>query len=187
MKPLRQSTLDHSRYICPPSWICRIFSFNSYVLLSWRRSELNSSKAAYSHVASWADRYLDSGVSLTMDMAESAGSDYDSDDSRSSRETVHHSYSYIPSDAEVRARARFNQNGLKSGREAILTCFFSGIRDQIWSCTVCDAQQNELHSIVSTETFVCIFCKGKIFISCVNQNLFHSDKTVKMMASWVLF
>lgn len=79
------------------------------MLLSWCRSELNSSKA-YSHVASWADRYLDSGVSLTMDTAESAGSDYDSDDSRISRETVHHSYSYIPSDAEVRAHARFKQN-----------------------------------------------------------------------------
>lgn len=81
------------------------------VLLSWRRSELNSSKTAYSHVASWADRYLDSGVSLTMDTTESAGSDYDSDDSRNSRETVHHSYSYVPSDVEVRAHARFHQNG----------------------------------------------------------------------------
>lgn len=60
-------------------------------------------------MASWAERYLDSGVSLTMDTAESAASDYDSDDSGSSRETVHHSYSYIPSDAEV--GARFSQNG----------------------------------------------------------------------------
>ncbi|TNN00931.1 hypothetical protein fugu_012177 [Takifugu bimaculatus] len=77
MKPLRQSTLNHGS------------------------SELNSSKTAYSHVASWADKYLDSGVSLTMDTAESAGSDYDSDDSRSSRETVHRSYSYVPSDGEV--------------------------------------------------------------------------------------
>lgn len=81
--------------------------FNSCALLTRRRSELNSSKLAYSHVASWANRYLDSGVSLTMDTVESAGSDYDSDDSRSSQETVHHSYSYIPSDAEVRARASF--------------------------------------------------------------------------------
>lgn len=81
------------------------------MLLSRRRSELDSSKAAYSHVASWADRYLDSGVSLTMDTAESAGSDYDSDGSSDSRETVHHSYSYIPSDAEVRGHASFSQNG----------------------------------------------------------------------------
>nr|XP_046249035.1 ras and EF-hand domain-containing protein isoform X2 [Scatophagus argus] len=58
MKPLRQSTLNHSRY-------------------------------------------LDSGVSLPMDTAESAASDYDSDDSRSSVETVHHSYSYVPSDVEI--------------------------------------------------------------------------------------
>ncbi|XP_078113062.1 ras and EF-hand domain-containing protein isoform X2 [Sander vitreus] len=62
MKPLRQSTLNHS---------------------------------------SWADRYLDSGVSLPMDTAESLASDYDSDDSRGSVETVHHSYSYVPSDVEV--------------------------------------------------------------------------------------
>ncbi|XP_028287987.1 ras and EF-hand domain-containing protein [Parambassis ranga] len=77
MKPLRQSTLNHSSL------------------------EQDSSKVAYSHVASWADKYLDSGVSLPMDTAESSGSDYDSDDSRSSVETVHHSYSYVPSDMEI--------------------------------------------------------------------------------------
>ncbi|XP_024859503.1 ras and EF-hand domain-containing protein-like isoform X2 [Kryptolebias marmoratus] len=71
MKPLRQSTLNHGR------------------------SEQNPS---LSRVATWAERYLDSGVSLPMDTAES---DYDSDDSRSSVETVHHSYSYIPSDVEI--------------------------------------------------------------------------------------
>uniref|UniRef100_A0A7N6F5U0 EF-hand domain-containing protein n=1 Tax=Anabas testudineus TaxID=64144 RepID=A0A7N6F5U0_ANATE len=71
MKPLRQSTLNHS------------------------------SKMTYSHVATWADKYLDSGVSLPMDTAESSGSDYDSDDSRSSVETVHHSYSHVPSDVEI--------------------------------------------------------------------------------------
>uniref|UniRef100_A0A8C9XT38 RAS and EF-hand domain containing 2 n=1 Tax=Sander lucioperca TaxID=283035 RepID=A0A8C9XT38_SANLU len=71
MKPLRQSTLNHS------------------------------SKTTFSHVASWADRYLDSGVSLPMDTAESSASDYDSDDSRGSVETVHHSYSYVPSDVEI--------------------------------------------------------------------------------------
>ncbi|XP_073327478.1 ras and EF-hand domain-containing protein isoform X2 [Pagrus major] len=77
MKPLRQSTLNHGS------------------------SELDPSKMTYSHVATWADKYLDSGVSLPMDTAESAGSDYDSDDSRSSTETVHHSYSYVPSDVEI--------------------------------------------------------------------------------------
>ncbi|CAK6951075.1 ras and EF-hand domain-containing protein [Scomber scombrus] len=77
MKPLRQSTLKHGS------------------------SEQVSSKSNYSHVATWADKYLDSGVSLQMDTAESPGSDYDSEDSRSSGETVHHSYSYIPSDVEI--------------------------------------------------------------------------------------
>lgn len=65
------------------------------------------SKMTYAHVATWSDKYLDSGVSLVMDTAESAGSDYDSDDSRSSVETVHHSYSYVQSDVEVRAHTRF--------------------------------------------------------------------------------
>ncbi|CAB1443849.1 unnamed protein product [Pleuronectes platessa] len=75
MKPLRQSTLKHSS------------------------SQPDPSKAIYSHVASWADKYLDSGVSLPMDTAES--SDYDSDESRGSVETVHRSYSCVPSDVEI--------------------------------------------------------------------------------------
>ncbi|XP_041651105.1 ras and EF-hand domain-containing protein [Cheilinus undulatus] len=77
MKPLQQSTFNHGS------------------------SELDSSKTSYSHVAFWADKYLDSGVSLPMEMADSAGSDYDSDDNRSLAETVHHSYSYVPSEVEV--------------------------------------------------------------------------------------
>ena len=75
----------------------------------WCSSEPDPSKTTYSHVATWADKYLDSGVSLPMDTAESAGSDYDSDDSRSSVETVHHSYSYVPSDVEVRTRIGFTE------------------------------------------------------------------------------
>lgn len=74
MKPLRQSTLNHGRSEQDPS----IF-----------------------HVSSWADRYLDSGVSVPMDTVESSASDYDSDGSRSSAETVHHSYSCVPSDVEI--------------------------------------------------------------------------------------
>uniref|UniRef100_A0A3B3QBH9 RAS and EF-hand domain containing 2 n=1 Tax=Paramormyrops kingsleyae TaxID=1676925 RepID=A0A3B3QBH9_9TELE len=65
-----------------------------------RQSTMDSdpSKGRYSHVASWADKYLDSGVSITT---ETAASSYDSDDSRQSVETVHHSYSCAFSDAEV--------------------------------------------------------------------------------------
>ncbi|XP_075946010.1 ras and EF-hand domain-containing protein [Anarhichas minor] len=77
MKPLRQSTLNHGS------------------------PEQDPSKTTFSHVATWADKYLDSGVSLPMDTAQSSGSDYDSDDSRGSVETVHHSYSYVPSDVEM--------------------------------------------------------------------------------------
>ncbi|XP_068595739.1 ras and EF-hand domain-containing protein [Brachionichthys hirsutus] len=76
MKPLHQSTLKHGS------------------------SALDGSKTS-SRVDTWADAYLDSGVSLVMDTAESAGSDYESDVSKSSAETVHHSYSYVPSDVEI--------------------------------------------------------------------------------------
>ncbi|XP_043981008.1 ras and EF-hand domain-containing protein isoform X2 [Gambusia affinis] len=72
MKPIRQSTLNHGRSEQNPS----IF-----------------------RVSTWADRYLDSG--LPMDTVESSASDYDTDDSMSSVETVHHSYSSIPSDIEI--------------------------------------------------------------------------------------
>uniref|UniRef100_A0A4W5NF97 RAS and EF-hand domain containing 2 n=1 Tax=Hucho hucho TaxID=62062 RepID=A0A4W5NF97_9TELE len=77
MKPVRQSTLINS---------------------GGENTAVDSSKRTYSHVASWADRYLDSGVSLPMDATGSSGSESDSD---ISTETVHHSYSYVPSDIEI--------------------------------------------------------------------------------------
>lgn len=82
------------------------------------------SKAAYCHVASWADRYLDSGVSMAMDTAESAGSDYDSDNSRSSMETVHHSYSYIPSDVEVSAHVGSRHDRCDAAHQASFKTMF---------------------------------------------------------------
>uniref|UniRef100_A0A3B3XC30 EF-hand domain-containing protein n=1 Tax=Poecilia mexicana TaxID=48701 RepID=A0A3B3XC30_9TELE len=72
MKPIRQSTLNHGR------------------------SEQNPS---ISRGSTSADRYLDSG--LPMDTVENSASDYDSDGSMSSLETVHHSYSSMPSDVEI--------------------------------------------------------------------------------------
>ncbi|XP_029490185.1 ras and EF-hand domain-containing protein-like isoform X2 [Oncorhynchus nerka] len=77
MKPVRQSTLINSE---------------------GAHTTVGSSKTTNSHVASWADTYPDSGVSLPMDTTESSGSESDSDDST---ETVHHSYSYVPSDIEI--------------------------------------------------------------------------------------
>nr|XP_046164096.1 ras and EF-hand domain-containing protein-like [Oncorhynchus gorbuscha] len=77
MKPVRQSTLINSE---------------------GAHTTVGSSKWTNSHVASWADTYPDSGVSLPMDTTESSGSESDSDDST---ETVHHSYSYVPSDIEI--------------------------------------------------------------------------------------
>uniref|UniRef100_A0A4W5J974 RAS and EF-hand domain containing 2 n=1 Tax=Hucho hucho TaxID=62062 RepID=A0A4W5J974_9TELE len=76
-KPVRQSTLINSE---------------------GAHTTVGSRKTTNSHVASWADTYPDSGVSLPMDTTESSGSESDSDDST---ETVHHSYSYVPSDIEI--------------------------------------------------------------------------------------
>ncbi|KAM6961201.1 ras and EF-hand domain-containing protein [Aplochiton taeniatus] len=76
MKPLRQSTINNS-------------------------SPDKDSSKTYTHVASWADKYLDSGVALPMEVGDGLGSEYDSDDSRDSAETVHRSYSYVPSDVEI--------------------------------------------------------------------------------------
>lgn len=108
MKPLRQSTLNHGRYaqvLFPPAKtpsradLCQSIS-PAFTVLECS-SEQNSS---VSHVAHWAERYLDSGVSMQMDTTESLGSDYDSDDARSSVETVHHSYSEV----EVRAAEHYH-------------------------------------------------------------------------------
>ncbi|CAL8355790.1 unnamed protein product [Lota lota] len=81
MKPLRQSTVNQSRYVV---------------------SEQNRPGVPpYHHVARWADKYLDSGVAMPADTAELSDSDADSTVSRDSMETVHHSYSYVPSDMEI--------------------------------------------------------------------------------------
>ncbi|KTG34705.1 hypothetical protein cypCar_00017146 [Cyprinus carpio] len=49
----------------------------------------------------WADKYLDSGVSIQTDTEPMSSSNYCSDDSHNSVETMHHSYSFIPSELEV--------------------------------------------------------------------------------------
>ncbi|XP_067827693.1 ras and EF-hand domain-containing protein isoform X2 [Heptranchias perlo] len=62
------------------------------------------SRHRISEVANWADRYLDSGVSTSQDVADYSSDDYDSDRSSDSHETMHYSYSYVASDAEVSER-----------------------------------------------------------------------------------
>lgn len=59
--------------------------------------------AKYSQVASWADNYLDSGVSDSHDAidGQDSSNEYDSDHSNYSEGTVHYSYSCVPSDIEV--------------------------------------------------------------------------------------
>ncbi|XP_010899927.2 ras and EF-hand domain-containing protein isoform X2 [Esox lucius] len=77
MKPVRQSTFINS---------------------DPEHTDVGSNNITNHQVAGWADRYLDSGVSLPIDVTESTGSESDSDEST---ETEHRSYSYVPSDIET--------------------------------------------------------------------------------------
>uniref|UniRef100_A0A4W4GID9 EF-hand domain-containing protein n=1 Tax=Electrophorus electricus TaxID=8005 RepID=A0A4W4GID9_ELEEL len=62
---------------------------------------VDPSKEKFSLVERWADKYLDSGVSLQTDTDRMSCTNYDSDDSHESVETVHHSYSYVQSEMEM--------------------------------------------------------------------------------------
>uniref|UniRef100_A0A673GVT5 Ras and EF-hand domain-containing protein-like n=2 Tax=Sinocyclocheilus rhinocerous TaxID=307959 RepID=A0A673GVT5_9TELE len=75
MKPLRQSTMNQSGF--------------------------TKDEDTMALVKCWADKYLDSGVSVQTDAEPMSGSDYDSDGSQNSVETVQHSYSCVPSELEV--------------------------------------------------------------------------------------
>ncbi|XP_037110144.1 ras and EF-hand domain-containing protein isoform X2 [Syngnathus acus] len=70
-----------------------------------RRTKPISSMSTLSNVSLWADKYLDSGVSLAPDTTESSASDLDqdldTDDGRGSTETIHRSYSCAHSDPEL--------------------------------------------------------------------------------------
>ncbi|KAG2470815.1 ras and EF-hand domain-containing protein isoform X1 [Polypterus senegalus] len=81
-----------------------IKSYNSYADEDDASLDLYKSvNSKYSHVASWADKYLDSGVSVSHDTVDGQDScsEYDSDHSQDSEETIHHSYSYAPSEIEL--------------------------------------------------------------------------------------
>ncbi|XP_016344164.1 ras and EF-hand domain-containing protein-like isoform X1 [Sinocyclocheilus anshuiensis] len=75
MKPLRQSTMNQSGF--------------------------TNEEDTMALVKFWADKYLDSGVSIQTETEPMSGSNYDSDDSHNSMATVNHSYSSIPSELEV--------------------------------------------------------------------------------------
>lgn len=75
MKPIRQSTMNQSSF--------------------------TNEEDTMALVKCWAEKYLDSGVSVQSEMDAMSGIDYDSDDSHHSVQTVHHSYSCIPSELEV--------------------------------------------------------------------------------------
>ncbi|KAG5839647.1 ras and EF-hand domain-containing protein isoform X1 [Anguilla anguilla] len=62
---------------------------------------VDSTGGQYSHVTSWAERYLDGRPSPRLGMADGSSSEYDSDNTQDSVETVHRSCSYTPSDIEM--------------------------------------------------------------------------------------
>ncbi|KAB5574988.1 hypothetical protein PHYPO_G00215500 [Pangasianodon hypophthalmus] len=84
LKPLRQSTINQSSFANEE---------DSMIVVP--------SKEKFSLVEHWADKYLDSGVSLQTDTDRLLGSNYDSDESHDSEETTHHSCSYVPSEMEM--------------------------------------------------------------------------------------
>ncbi|XP_028306947.1 ras and EF-hand domain-containing protein isoform X2 [Gouania willdenowi] len=142
MKPLRQSTLIHTRYAVFYSGI----NYGSHkpvcVCVCVCSMEQECTRMAHSRVSTWADRYLDSGVSLPMDTPESSGNDYDSDDSRSSVETVHHSYSYVPSDAE---RSEVKSEAAVSLAPSRGSSIASSLRRRLSAfSSKCDADMEEL-------------------------------------------
>ncbi|XP_062922596.1 ras and EF-hand domain-containing protein [Mobula hypostoma] len=77
---------------------------------------LNNDESSHriSAVANWAHRYLDSGVSTSQDVADYSSDDYDSDRSNDSHETMHYSYSYVASDAEI-PEVRTEVDGVAGG------------------------------------------------------------------------
>ncbi|KAG9273279.1 ras and EF-hand domain-containing protein-like isoform X2 [Astyanax mexicanus] len=84
LKPLRQSTINQSSFANEED-----------------EMSVDGSKDKFSLVARWADKYLDSGVSLQTDTDRMSASNYDSDESHNSVETVHHSDSYVHSEMEM--------------------------------------------------------------------------------------
>ncbi|XP_036400180.1 ras and EF-hand domain-containing protein [Megalops cyprinoides] len=83
LKPVRQSTLNYSSFE----------NEDESMAVGW-------CEVKHSCVASWRERCTDSGLSLFTDRDASLSSDYDSDDSQDSVETVHHGDSCSSSNAE---------------------------------------------------------------------------------------
>ncbi|XP_059420904.1 ras and EF-hand domain-containing protein-like [Carassius carassius] len=77
----------------------------SRVIKPLRQSTMNQSgfteEDTMALVKFWADKYLDSGVSIQTDIEPMSGSNYDSDDSHNSVETMHHTSYTTPSELKV--------------------------------------------------------------------------------------
>ncbi|MCJ8733427.1 hypothetical protein PDJAM_G00223350 [Pangasius djambal] len=84
LKPLRQSTINQSSFANEEDSMTVV-----------------PSKEKFSLVEHWAEKYLDSGVSLQTDTDRLPDCNYDSDESHNSEETTHHSCSYVSSEMEM--------------------------------------------------------------------------------------
>ncbi|KAG1944796.1 ras and EF-hand domain-containing protein isoform X2 [Pimephales promelas] len=115
MKPLRQSTMN--------------------------QSGLTNEEDTMSLVKCWADKYLDSGVSLQTDPEPMSASDYDSDDSHNSVETVHHSYSSLPSELEV---SELKSDALQSAPRSRVGSISSSLRRRLSAFPVKQTEEDLL-------------------------------------------
>ncbi|XP_061781224.1 ras and EF-hand domain-containing protein [Nerophis lumbriciformis] len=86
-------------------YLCPINENNALRIKPIRQSTLkqdrSDTESTVSNVSVWIDNYRDSGLFLPMDTTESSASDFETDDGRGSSETIHYSYSCVPSDNEL--------------------------------------------------------------------------------------
>ncbi|XP_072551494.1 ras and EF-hand domain-containing protein isoform X2 [Salminus brasiliensis] len=113
LKPLRQSTMNQSSFANEDDEMA-----------------VDASKDKFSLVARWADKYLDSGVSLQTDTDQMSASNYDSDESHNSVETVHHSDSYVHSEMEM-SDLKSEMNGDESIAPSRVSSLASSLRRRL--------------------------------------------------------
>ncbi|KAF7699172.1 ras and EF-hand domain-containing protein [Silurus meridionalis] len=104
LKPLWQSTINQSSFANEEDGMIAV-----------------PSKEKLSLVEHWAEKYLDSGISLQTDTDRMSGCNYDSDESNDSDDTTHHSSSIIPSEIEMSDFKSEMNLSVTSSRVSLLT------------------------------------------------------------------
>ncbi|KAI5620327.1 ras and EF-hand domain-containing protein, partial [Silurus asotus] len=115
LKPLWQSTINQSRYFL-------LYLLHFRINFPFANEEDGMpSKEKLSLVEHWAEKYLDSGISLQTDTDRMSGCNYDSDESNDSDDTTHHSSSIIPSEIEMSDFKSEMNLSVTSSRVSLLT------------------------------------------------------------------